>query len=53
MLAVSVLLARGDIFKCLNFFLDPDKPLSVKIIIVSVAIAGGLFFRWFRRTHPD
>jgi hypothetical protein len=55
MLAVSTLLAYGahGVLNAINFFLDPSKPLSVKLMIVGGAIAVSLFFRWFNRTHPN
>ncbi len=53
MLAYSALFAYGDPIKCINFFLDPDKPLSVKIIIISGAAGASLFFRWYNRRNPN
>jgi hypothetical protein len=53
MLAYSALFAYGDPTKCINFFLDPDKPLSVKIIIISGAAGASLFFRWYNRRNPN
>jgi hypothetical protein len=42
MLAFSALFAHGDPIKCIDFLIDPNKPLSVKLIIISGAIAFGL-----------